>query len=79
MIDMCGNVRDTIFNLCVTTVLIVFMSTMYYESIKETETEKEIAMEAIKNGYIECLETYKGVSIAKKLWKKECSKNNVTD
>lgn len=73
MIDMCGNVRDTIRNLCVTTVLIVFMSTMYYESIKETETEKEIAMEAIKSGYIECLEAYNGVATAKKLWKKDCS------
>lgn len=77
---MSGNVRDSIFNLCVTAVLIVFMSTMYYESIKETETEKEIAMEAIKNGYIQCVENNKiNANFAKIVWKKECSKNNVTE
>lgn len=47
--------------------------TGHFEDIKELENDREIKIEALKNGYIECVENnFATTARAKIVWKKEC-------
>jgi hypothetical protein len=64
--------KDVIFYICVTIVLSLWTITGHLEDQSEIKAQKEIALEAIKNGYIECLINDRSYS-TETVWKKTCN------
>lgn len=69
---MCDNTKDAIIACCVTLVLLTWAITGFVEETRQTEANRQISMEAIKNGYVECIVSRQDSLISKVLWKKSC-------
>lgn len=69
---MNDNKKDAVFYICVTIVLSLWAILGHIEDQIFYKSQKEIALEAINNGYIECLANERSYS-TKALWKKSCN------
>lgn len=64
--------KDIIFYGCVTLVLVTWVITGFVIDLKQTEAKRQVDIEAIKNGYVECVISRPESIITKLLWKKNC-------
>lgn len=62
---------NVILYSCVTLVLVIWAITGHLEDKQKLENQKEITLEAFRDGYVECLEK-DDLTYPKILWKKEC-------
>ena len=64
--------KDIIFYGCVTLVLVTWAITGLFADLKQQETQRQVDIEAIKNGYIECVVPGNTSFRSRVLWKKNC-------
>ena len=64
--------KDIVFLGCVTLVLFTWLITGLVVDLKQKEVQRQIDMEAIKNGYVECVVPRNTGFSPRVLWKKDC-------
>ena len=69
---MDDNKKDVIFYVCVALVLVTWSITGLFVDLKQKETQRQVGVEAIKNGYVECVVSGNTSLGSRVLWKKDC-------
>ena len=64
--------KDIVFYVCATLVLFTWLITGFVVDLKQTESNRQVDIEAIKNGYVECVVPGNTSLSSRVLWKKDC-------
>ena len=64
--------KDIVFYCCVALVLVTWSITGLVVDLKQKEAQRQVDMEAIKNGYVECVVPGNTSLSSRVLWKKDC-------
>ena len=64
--------KDIVFLVCAALVLITWLITGLVVDLKQKEVQRQVDVEAIKNGYVECIVPGNTSFSSRVLWKKSC-------
>ena len=64
--------KDIVFLVCAALVLVTWLITGLVVDLKQKEVQRQVDMEAIKNGYVECVVPGNTSFSSRVLWKKDC-------